>query len=239
MAAVLPSREAQAQERRRQLLHVASDLIEESGLDAVTLPAVTARAGCARTLVYRYFASREELLAGVLQDYVERLDVRMPDAELRTALAGAVRSAQRGDDAPVRELVAVFWDVQIAAGLGGAILRTALRVNPQVDALIARSRRTTERRITDGLRAAGLEAFEAQVALDAMIASFVGLALRWKAGEIGRAKAIDVHTRVTVGLLRQLLSNAATTRARPALRRRAAAATGARRRSARPRGGVP
>ncbi|MBY0275546.1 TetR/AcrR family transcriptional regulator [Candidatus Binatia bacterium] len=239
MTAVLPSREAQAQERQRQLVRIASDLIEESGLDAVTLPRVTERAGCARTLVYRYFASREELLAGVLQDYVERLDVRMPAAELRAALAGAVRSAQRGDDAPVRELVAVFWDVQIAAGLGGAILRTALRVNPQVDALIARSRRTTERRITDGLRAAGLEAFEAQVALDAMIASFVGLALRWKAGEIGRAKAIDVHTRVTVGLLRQLLTTGSTTRARPAHRRRAAASTGARRRSVGPRGGVP
>lgn len=238
MTAVLPSREAQAQERRRQLVRIASDLIEESGLDAVTLPVVTERAGCARTLVYRYFASREELLAGVLQDYVERLDVRMPDAELRAALAGAVRSAQRGDDAPVRELVAVFWDVQIAAGLGGAILRTALRVNPQVDALIARSRRTTERRITDGLRAAGLEAFEAQVALDAMIASFVGLALRWKAGEIGRAKAIEVHSRVTVGLLRQLLAPGATARARPARRHRASATTGTPRRGVGPRGEV-
>ena len=94
----------------------------------------------------------------------------------------------------------------MAAGLGGAILRTALRVNPQVDALIAHSRRTGERRITDGLRAAGLGALEAQVAIDAMIASFVGLALRWKAGEISRAKAIDAHARVTAGLVREMMA---------------------------------
>lgn len=205
MTAVLPSRDEQAQERRRQLVRVASDLIEEAGLDAVTLPRVTERAGCARTLVYRYFASREELLAGVLQDYVERLDARLPAKELRLALDGALADLRRGELTTVRELVEVFWEVQMAAGLGGAILRTALRVNPQVDALIAQSRRTGERRITDGLRAAGLDALEAQVAIDALIASFAGLALRWKAGEIGRAKAIDLHARVTAGLLRELL----------------------------------
>lgn len=205
MTAVLPSRDEQAQERRRQLVRIASDLIEEGGLDAVTLPRVTERAGCARTLVYRYFASREELLAGVLQDYVERLDERLPVKELRIALDGALADVRRGDLTAVRDLVEVFWEVQMAAGLGGAILRTALRVNPQVDALIAHSRRTGERRITDGLRASGLGALEAQVAIDAMIASFVGLALRWKAGEISRTKAIDVHARVTAGLVREMM----------------------------------
>ena len=223
MTAVLPSRDAQARERRRQLVRVASDLIEEAGLDAVTLPRVTERAGCARTLAYRYFASREELLASVLQDYVERLDARLPVKELRAALDGALAGIATGDATAIRDLIAVFWEVQIAAGLGGAILRTALRVNPQVDALIARSRRTGERRIADGLRAAGLGALEAQVAIDAMIASFVGLALRWKAGEIGREKAIDLHARVTVGLLRELLPGGrvgAASRSRPAVRRR-------------------
>lgn len=210
MTTVLPSRDEQAGERRRQLLRIASDLIEYGGVDAVTLPQVTERAGCARTLVYRYFASREELLAGVLRDYVDRLDARMPAKQLRATLDGALASMRRGDVTAVRELVTVFWEVQIDAGLGGAILRTALRVNPQVDALIAQSRRTSERRIADGLRAAGLDALEAQVAIDALIASFVGLALRWKAGEIEREQAIDVHARVTVGLVRGLLERKPT-----------------------------
>jgi AcrR family transcriptional regulator len=216
MTAALLSRDEQALERRRQLVRIASELIEEAGLDAVTLPRVTERAGCARTLVYRYFASREELLAAVLHDYVERLDIRLPAAELRVALDRALADVRRGDVGAIRELVAIFWEVQMAAGLGGAILRAALRVHPEIEVLIAQSRRASERRIGDGLRAAGFGALEAQVAIDALIASFVGLALRWKAGEIGREKAIDLHTRVTVGLVRGLVAD------RPARARRAA-----------------
>lgn len=205
MVAALPPRDEQAGERRRQLLRIASDLIEESGADAVTLPRVAERAGCARTLVYHYFASREELLVAVLQDYFERLDARMPVPDQRAALDAFLARIADADQRPIRELIALLWDVQIAAGLGGAILRATPRLNPQLAALVDESRRTYERRITDPLRAAGLSATDAQVAVDSMIASFVGLALRWKAGKIGREAAIDVHTRATVGIVRGLL----------------------------------
>ena len=63
----LPSRREQAAERRRQLVRVASRLIEEGGVESLTLPGTSERAGCARTLVYRYFASREDLLMAVLE----------------------------------------------------------------------------------------------------------------------------------------------------------------------------
>jgi AcrR family transcriptional regulator len=219
MTAVLPSRDEQAGERRRQLVRIASDLIEEGGVDAVTLPRVTERAGCARTLVYRYFASREELLVGVLRDYFERLDACIPEVQQRAALSALLTSPGGVDQAAVRELVALFWDVQVAAGLGGAILRTTPRLNPQIEALVDESRRTYERRVTDPLRAAGLGETEARVAIDAMIASFVGLALRWRAGEIGRDAALGVHARATVGLVRGLLEGrlvgAARTSRRP------------------------
>lgn len=218
MVAVLPSRDEQAVERRRQLVRIASDLIEQGGVDAVTLPRVTERAGCARTLVYRYFASREELLIGVLQDYFERLDARIPEAEQRAAITALAASPAGPDPAAVRELVALFWDVQVAAGLGGAILRTTPRLNAPLEALVEQSRRTYERRVTDPLRAAGLGETEARVAIDAMIASFVGLALRWRAGEIARDRAIDVHARATVGLMRGLLESRASRTAKPSPR---------------------
>ena len=197
-------RDAQADERRRQLVRIANDLIEAEGVDAVTLPRVTELAGCARTLVYRYFASREELLVGVLRDYFERLDARISAAEQRAVVASFVAKPSVAD-AGLRELIAVFWDVQVAAGLGGAILRTVPRLNAQTEALVDESRRTYERRFTDPLRDAGLGEIESRVALDSMIASFVGLSLRWRAGEIDRETAIDVHTRATVGLIRGLL----------------------------------
>lgn len=216
--AALPSRDRQAGERRRQLVHIANDLVEEGGVDAVTLPAVAERAGCARTLVYRYFASREELLAGVLRDYVDRLDARIPEPAQRAAVETFIAASADADPAPLRDLVAAFWDVQVAAGLGGAILRAMPPLSPQIEVLIDDSRERFERRVTDPLRAAGLSETESQIAVDLMIASFVRLALRWRAGEVTADAAIDIHARATVGLLRGLLGTRAPGSRKPARR---------------------
>jgi AcrR family transcriptional regulator len=204
----LPPRDEQAAERRRQLVRVASDLIEQGGVDHVTLPRVTQAAGCARTLVYRYFASREALLAGVLDDYFDRLDARVPEAAQRAAEAIA-DAGGRARSGAMHEMVELLWDVQTAAGFGGAILRATPHLSPSLRALVDASHARQERRFTEPLRAAGLSADEARVALDAMIASFVGLALRARAGALGRREAIDIHARATVGLIRGLLERKA------------------------------
>jgi AcrR family transcriptional regulator len=179
----------------------------------VTLPAVAQHAGCARTLVYRYFASREELLAAVLQDYVDRLDARIPATAQHDAVAASIAAALSDDQGTLKELIATFWEVQIAAGLGGAILRATPPQTPQIAALIAGSRRRFERRITDPLRAAGLSRTESQIAVDLMIASFVGLCARWRAGAISTDEAVDIHTRASIGVLRGLLAGRTTSSA--------------------------
>jgi AcrR family transcriptional regulator len=202
----LPPRDEQAAERRRQLVAVASELIEKSGVDAVTLPRVTAAAGCARTLAYRYFASREALLAAVLDAYFEKLDAAVPEADQRAA-AAVLAAAGKGDrPRALREMVELLWDVQTAAGFGGAILRATPHLSPSLRALVDAAHARHERRFTEPLRAAGLTADEARVALDAMIASFVGLALRARAGTLRKADAIDIHARATAGLIRGLLA---------------------------------
>jgi AcrR family transcriptional regulator len=200
----LPARDAQARERRRQLVTIARDLIEREGIAAVTLPRVTELAGCARTLAYRYFASREELFAAVLRDYFERLDAELPEAEQRAAIGAFVQSCMRGEPDDGRALFALLWEAQLAVGFGGAALRATPILSPQLRALVEDLRARYETRFTDPLRDAGLSADAARIAVDAMIASFVGLALRARAGEIGREEAIAIHARATAGLIRGL-----------------------------------
>jgi AcrR family transcriptional regulator len=201
-------REEQARERRRQLVAIAGALIEAEGVDSVTLPRVTERAGCARTLAYRYFASREELLRAVLEDYFERLDARVSEAEQRAAVKAFVEAsrARAPDAGAARRLVALFWDVQSAAGLGGAILRSTPLLSPGLRALVDACSDRYERRFLEPIRGAGMTEAEARTALDLMIASFVRLTLRERAGEIGRRKALDLHTRASLGLLRGLVA---------------------------------
>jgi len=165
---------------------------------------VTALAGCARTLAYRYFASRDELFAAIVQDYFERLDTALPEAEQRTAIASFVHSCLSDEPDDARALFALLWDAQMAVGFGGAVLRATPIVSPQLRALIEDLRARYESRFTDPLRDAGMSPDAARIAVDAMIASFVGLALRARAGEIERDDAIAIHAKVTVGLIRGL-----------------------------------
>lgn len=57
---------AQKAQRRQQLLDAAAHLLDEGGLEAVSLSAIARAAGLAKSNVYRYFESREEILLELL-----------------------------------------------------------------------------------------------------------------------------------------------------------------------------
>lgn len=54
-----------AQQLRHDLLGAALELFEQGGLDAVSVRAVAARVGVSHMAMYRYFANKRELLAGL------------------------------------------------------------------------------------------------------------------------------------------------------------------------------
>ncbi len=58
----------QKEQRRQELLDAAARLLADGGLDAVTLSAIARAAGLAKSNVYRYFGSREEILLEILVD---------------------------------------------------------------------------------------------------------------------------------------------------------------------------
>jgi len=73
-----------AQEARRQrVVDSAIELALEGGYDAVQMRDVAARAHVAMGTVYRYFTSKDHLLAAALVHWVEQLDSRLSQAPAR------------------------------------------------------------------------------------------------------------------------------------------------------------
>lgn len=61
-------RPAQKEQRRQAILDAAAALLAEGGLEAVSLNAIGRQVGLAKSNVYRYFESREEILCQLLID---------------------------------------------------------------------------------------------------------------------------------------------------------------------------
>jgi AcrR family transcriptional regulator len=81
-----------SRQRRKQLLDVAGELIEESGLGAITMERVAQRAGVSKGIMYRHFVNADDLIVALFQREV--VDNR---SEVRDALeANPDRSSEAG-----------------------------------------------------------------------------------------------------------------------------------------------
>ena len=60
--------------KRAEARRVATQLATEGGYEAVTMGAVADRIGMARATVYRYFASKDHLLAEIMDDWTARIN---------------------------------------------------------------------------------------------------------------------------------------------------------------------
>jgi len=70
-------------QRRAALIQAGSDLLANEGLDAVTLGAVGAATGLARTSVYQYFDSTPALVAAIVEDAFPRATEQLENAVVR------------------------------------------------------------------------------------------------------------------------------------------------------------
>ncbi len=73
--------------RRQRVIDAAMELGLEGGYEAVQMRDVAARADVAMGTVYRYFTSKDHLLAATLVHWVEQLDARMAQQPARGARA--------------------------------------------------------------------------------------------------------------------------------------------------------
>jgi AcrR family transcriptional regulator len=77
---------------RSAVLRAATDLMVEGGPAAMTVDAVVARSGVAKSTIYRHWPSRDDLFIAVIESHAPRLADPAPGTDVVDALRDAVHS---------------------------------------------------------------------------------------------------------------------------------------------------
>ena len=72
------------------VMTAATELLVEGGAEALTVDAVVARSGVAKSTLYRHWATRDDLVADVFNSNAPELSAPDPDADFETALRALV-----------------------------------------------------------------------------------------------------------------------------------------------------
>ncbi len=187
--------EPHGERRRRQLIRAASLVIEADGVDAMRMPRVAEVAGCARSLVYHYFPTREDLFVAVVEHFHERLAERL---DVGAQMAG-MRSLHDRDAA--RPLLEALWDTVKDVGSGGIILRASPRIGAALNDRLAEIAERFDRRWISALMDLGLTELEASLAFRTAMAIHTELLERNRGDEVTRDEAIELGRRALAGVV--------------------------------------
>jgi len=198
--AALPQRlEPTSERRRQQLLRAAAFLIETEGTDAMRIPRVAELAGCARTLVYRYFPSREDLFVAVIEEFYENLGQRLSP----NAAAAGMRSLTDRDAA--RPLLEAIWDSITEVGAAGLILYASPRLGVELADRFAEVSEQQHALWLEPLRERGLSEIEAALVSRSAAAMLTEFIARSRSGEITRDEALDLGQCALAGMIEGFL----------------------------------
>ena len=169
--------EPQGDRRRRQLLEVAAHLVVREGVEAARMGRIADLAGCARPLVYHYFATREDLLLALVLDAEERFERAGIWPEIDRAIASLA-----APDASQLELAERFlrmpWIAERDEGiLAGLTLRLRLHTSRDFAGHAERVRERSGARWRRPLRELGLSDEQASAVEECAVA-LLGRALR-------------------------------------------------------------
>lgn len=180
--------------RRQQLLDVAGRLLTERGEAGLQFTELATAAGVTRPVVYRFFATRQALIAGVLDDFEAELGRRFLAAAQQGVPASLEEAARSFMDAvcdTIETKGAGAWRVLAAGGTDPEAARLGDEsrerlVTPWIP-LVRRVTKATEREVTTLTRM--------------LVASARAVLELWYDGFLTRAEASAIGARGTAALL--------------------------------------
>jgi AcrR family transcriptional regulator len=181
------------EQRRRQLLETASEIVRTEGTEALTLGYLAERAGVTKPIAYEHFGTRAGLLIALYRDYDERQTLVM-----RAALEAHGRTLE-----DVAEIVsAAYIDCVLTAGPEVGAISAALSATEEMedfrqslrDSYVAEYRKAFARFLT-------LPRQEGQVLMEGILGASEALAQAAASGRTSRAQAIAALSRIMLGAL--------------------------------------
>ena len=184
-------------ERRTALLDVAKVLVTEIGPGAVTVGTVASRAGVTRTLVYKHFDNRDDLLRTLYRREARRLDEH---------IRACVEAAPDGFEPKLRAFIGATLDAVEEHGPFFTPLREV-----GADGTSRRDQRGRDRRIVDyfAQRAAQDFGIDLRTARSVIAVLFSGIRsllsqLRSRPGTAQRTFLLDTYVETTLGAFDRL-----------------------------------
>ena len=141
---------------RSAVLRSATDLLVEGGPSAVTIDAIVAHSGVAKSTIYRHWQSRDEVLLAVIESCAPQLPEPDPDVDVVTALHEVVHAmvAALNDPEWARVVPALLMLKNHQAGIKAIDERLEHEQDMVVTTLI-------ERAVKEGVLAPGIDVPEA------------------------------------------------------------------------------
>lgn len=184
--------EAHGERRRSQLVRAAAFVIENEGVDAMRPPRVAEVAGCARSLVYRYFPKRADLFVAVTEEFSLRLEAKLAPAEQVEGMQSL------GDADASRPLLEAISDVVEELGVAGLILHATPRLGSHQSEELGSLTRRIEARWAEPLRASGLGEVESTLVVRSAVALLTEFHGR---DDLDREAAIELGRRALAALV--------------------------------------
>jgi AcrR family transcriptional regulator len=189
--------ETQRERRRAHLVAVTAHVIATYGVDAVNHTLVAELAGCARTLVYKYFSRREDMLHAVLEafdDGRERLDLRHHSR--RVIEAG--RAKRKPEPTTGRARLEQLWQPQdwtpeaLELRLAVLTLIRDVHLGAALGDHQAELERWIDERLHQPMRQLGLGPIQVKIVVDGILALQHHVTEAGLHGEITREDALDL-----------------------------------------------